>query len=35
MQDVFDHWIVLGKKNYHVKLFMFAIVLWGVVECQE
>lgn len=30
LQDVFDHWIVMGEKNYHVKLFMSAIVLWGL-----
>jgi hypothetical protein len=27
----FYHWIVLvGVKDYHVKLFLFAIVLWGL-----
>jgi hypothetical protein len=29
MQDVFENWIVLGGKDYHVKLFLFTIVLWG------
>lgn len=30
LNDFFDNWLVLGSKNYHVKLFMFVIVLWGL-----
>jgi hypothetical protein len=30
LQDIFDHWIVLGGRDCHVKRFMFAIVLWGL-----
>lgn len=30
LNDFFDNWLVLGSTNYHVKLFMFVIVLWGL-----
>jgi hypothetical protein len=30
LQDVFDKWIPLVGNNYHIKLFMLAIILWGL-----
>lgn len=30
LQEVFDEWIPLGSHNYHVKLFILSIVLWGI-----
>jgi hypothetical protein len=29
MQDASDNWIPMGSRDYHTKLFMFSIVLWG------
>jgi len=36
LQDVFDKWIPLGGNNYHIKLFMLAIILWvcGMLEIR-
>lgn len=30
LNDFFDSWSVIGSRNYHVKLFMFVIVLWSL-----
>lgn len=30
MQDVFDFWIPMGGRDYHIKLSTFVIVLWGL-----
>jgi len=30
LQVVFDKWIPLRGNNYHIKLFMLAIVLWSL-----
>lgn len=35
MQDILGNWIVLGGKDYHVKLFLFTSIVWGFMEFQE
>jgi hypothetical protein len=30
IQDVFKNWIPLECKDYHIKLFMFSGILWGL-----
>ena len=30
IQDVFEYWTLLGGKYYHIKLFMFSVMLWGL-----
>jgi len=29
LTDLFDHWIILGCKDYELRLFHFVIVAWG------
>jgi hypothetical protein len=35
MQDIFYHWIVLGGKDYYVKLVIFTIILWGLWNVRK
>lgn len=30
LQESFDDWLMLQCSKYHVKFFIFAIVLWGI-----
>lgn len=30
MDDIIDNWIPLGCQDYHIKLFIFATILWGL-----
>jgi len=30
MDDILDNWIPLGCRDYHIKLFIFATILWGL-----